>query len=173
MNEFQKRIKAATEKYITKETNPKQAAPSRRNKAPEKEVEKACLEWMRSQGFCISVVEAKATWSPSRQGYTSSSVKAGFSDSVGNDAFGFAVYVEFKAPGKLSTLRANQREFLTARIESGAFAVVVDSAESLRELYTHWQSLRARNKIGAAKQLLRSALPKERRRRSSSDPFDF
>lgn len=110
----------------------------RTNQKPEKDVQDKCLEWMRSSGWEVEIIEAKATFDPKLGIWRNQAVKAGYVDCTGNDSTGHAVAVEFKAPGKLKTLRDKQREFLVRKIESGCFGVVVDSAALLEKLYHQW-----------------------------------
>ena len=107
---------------------------------PEKITEVEVLAMCSQLGFDVSVIESKATYSKNLERYTKSkSAPVGISDIVGNDDRGMAVYVELKAKGKLSTLRPAQKIFLLRKIQSGCFAVVVDSADLLFDLYSQWR----------------------------------
>jgi hypothetical protein len=107
---------------------------------PEKITEVEVLAMCNRLGFDVSVIESKATYSKNLERYTKSkSAPVGISDIVGNDDRGMAVYVELKAKGKLSTLRPAQKIFLLRKIQSGCFAVVVDSADLLFDLYSQWR----------------------------------
>lgn len=129
---------------------------------PEKDVEKFCLEWARNQGWNVNIYEAKSTWNESLGRYINQSIIPGHPDMAGNTDFGLAAYVELKAPGKRSTIRLAQWEFLVAKIETGCFAVCVDSAQAL-EIY--WNGFKAANN---KKQFLLNVLPKK----PKEDPKD-
>lgn len=115
-----------------------------KNKRPEKSTEKQCMDWFHEHGFSMHVVEAKAVYSQSAGRYLSGQVAAGFSDAAGCAPDGIGCFVEFKAKGRLSTLRPQQREFLKAKILRGCFSCVVDSCEKLSELYSRWKKEKRR-----------------------------
>lgn len=106
---------------------------------PEKEVEKACLAWMRAQGWSVEIYEAKAVFNPQAQRWVSSAMKAGTVDCQGLMRDGTFVAVEFKAPGRLSTFNLEknhrQKDYLVEKIRMNAFGVCVDSARRLAELF--------------------------------------
>lgn len=135
--------------------------PTRHNKKPEKEVERDCLAWMRSLGWSVEVYESKATYNPRSGRYISQSMKQGTLDTMGVTNFGIAVAVEYKAPGKLSTLRDAQREFLIKRINQYAFACVVDSVSLLQEHHKQWEFLRSHGNMDASRDYLLSVVPKK------------
>lgn len=114
---------------------------SKRNKAPEKQLEKQVLEWLREVGCDVNVVEAKATFNPKIGMYLNSMTTPGMADIVGNDSEGFAIYVELKAKGKLSTLRDNQYEFLKRKILTFSFGVCIDSLDLLKDYYKNWKAM--------------------------------
>lgn len=111
---------------------------TKRNSSPEKEVEKEVMHWLRTHGFSCHVVESKAVYSPSAGGYKSGQTIPGFSDVVGCDPNGMAVFIELKAKGRNSTLKEHQYLFLKNKIEHGAFAVCVDSVMLLERVYQNW-----------------------------------
>lgn len=141
---------------------------------PEKEVEKACLEWMRTQGWSVNIFEAKATFDPRRQRYISQSMKAGTCDCMGNTSEGVSVAVEFKAPGAISSFnspkRIKQKQFIINKILTNCFACVVDSVEKLETIYKQWQFLRADGE--AARSYLLKALPKVSEKNVQDTLFD-
>lgn len=152
----------AMNKFLTKEANEiKKLSPvdesgalkvrKKRNASPEKDVEKACLIYMRKLSWDVQIYESKATWDTQSHQWKNQSMKAGNADCQGVMPDGIAVAVEFKAPGKLSTFNLDknyrQKEFIIKRINQNAFACVVDSADLLHEIYIHWQNMRV---IGAA-----------------------
>lgn len=110
----------------------KEQGPQRKNEAPEKEVEKQVLEYLRDQGWFLNVVESKATFNPKLQRYISGQAKSGFPDVIGCTPMGKVVALELKAQGRRSTLRDEQREFLLEVISRGGFAAVVDSVDRLK-----------------------------------------
>jgi len=137
MGNYKDRVRAAMARHHERQLKA-EGEPKRKNKAPEKEVERECLEWMRRQGWSVNVFEAKATWDK-RGFYRGQAMKEGTPDCIGCDSFGTFVAVEFKAPGRLSTLRPLQRKYLVEKIERGAFAAVVDSASRLQDCYELWR----------------------------------
>lgn len=154
----------ALNKYCTKYFGEERPKPrDKKNKKPEKIVEKACLEYMRAVGWSVQIFEAKATWSPQQNCYVSQGMKAGTCDCMGSTDEGIAVAVEFKAPGRLSTFNREdnylQKNFILEKINSNAFACVVDSADHLREIVVKWKLFR-KDGLEAARNYLLSALPK-------------
>lgn len=158
-DDYKKRIKEAIHKFQAKIDRPKQSRGHYGK--PEKEVEKVCMALMRSWGWSVDVFEAKATYNPKAGTWLQQSMKAGTCDCMGNTADGIAVAVEFKAPGKLNTLREKQRLFLEAKISSGAFSCVVDSALRLTELYEKWTVFRLKD-LEHSKKFLMLQLPKRK-----------
>ena len=119
-----------------------------KNQRPEKWVEHECLLWMRSQGWDVNIFDSKATYSKALKMYVKNRyMPTGVSDCCGNMKNGIAVYVEFKAPGRLAGFwnkdNIDQQSFLLAKINSNAFAVVVDSAERLSQIYNDYVKVRA------------------------------
>lgn len=145
--------------------------PSRKNNAPEKEVEKECLALMRSWGWSVEIYESKATYDPKRDIYRQQAMKSGTADCMGSTDEGISAIVEFKAPKKLTTLSDIQREFLVEKIGSNCFAIVTDSAERLQKIYRHWQFLRRSGNFHALKEYLLSELPKKRERPEDRELF--
>lgn len=134
-DEHKKRVEAALNKYFTKQL-PK---PIKHNKKPEAEFVLILLNHLKDIGFSIDVVEAKGVYSEDAQRYIHGKTRPGFSDFVGNDPSGHSVYIEVKAPGKRSTLRPEQREFLIEKISTNAFAIVCDSVEYFTSTYANWR----------------------------------
>jgi len=147
----------------------KDAGPQRKNKKPEKQVEKDCLKWMRENGFDVDIIEA----SGERNEFGAIAVKSGYSDCSGNDSFGRAVYVEFKAPGRavFSSVRPGQIKFLKRKIETNCFAVVVDSAKVLENYYRAWINVGMTRGRDGAREYLKDIFPKERVNQDDSDLF--
>jgi hypothetical protein len=147
----------------------------RTHSKPEKVVEKECLLWMRAKGWSVEIYEAKATFDPHTGRYRQQAMKAGTVDCHGNTDQGASVYVEFKAPGKLSTFAQErnyrQQQFLRKKIETNVFAVVVDSPERLERLYNGWEFFRRRGDNAKARQFLIAMVPTRVRKVSSGMPF--
>ena len=135
--------------------------PSRRNAHPEKDVEKACVQLMRSWNWVVQIIESKACYNPSVGRWIGQSAKQGTSDCLGVTSTGVAVAIEFKADGKLSTLRENQREFLIERINQYSFAVVVDSPGLLEEYRNRWEFLRKTGNLDTSRDYLLACVPKK------------
>lgn len=170
-DDLKKRVQSAVETYINRET-PIEPKPTRHNNAPEKEVQDEVLKWLRDNGFSINVVESKAIYNRKSERYISQSVAPGFVDLVGNDKIGLGVFIELKAKGRRSTLRDNQRAFLQEKINTGCFAVVVDSVELLEKQYEHFVLLRYRQQIQQAKEFLLLALPVQKIKEDNEPLFD-
>lgn len=126
------------------------------------------MRWLRASGFDVTVIEAKATFNQKRSRFIAQSVAPGTCDIVGNDSAGRAVFIELKAPGRRSTLREQQRDFLQRKIKTGCFAVVVDSVEMLKEFYSVWTSHDASLRF----HYLESVLPKKSEPKKDSPKSD-
>lgn len=112
-----------------------------KNKKPEKLVEHDVLKTSRYLSMSLDVVESKATFNKYANRYIKGNAIKGFSDIVGCDENGIAIFIELKAKGKLKTLKPHQRSFLYNKICSNAFAVVVDSGDLLIEYYEKWKTI--------------------------------
>jgi hypothetical protein len=112
-----------------------------RNKSPERDLSKLIMSWLKVNEFDCTIVESKAVYNQKAKRYLKSQAVPGFPDIVGNDSRGTAVYIELKAPGRLSTIKDRQREFLLRKIKSNCFAVCVDGVGRLEKTYEHWKSL--------------------------------
>ena len=132
----------------------------RKNMAPEKAVQNACLAWMRENEWVVEIYESKAT--QVNGVWRNQAMKAGHADCAGVMPDGIACAVEFKAPGKLSSFNRGgnerQKDFIIKRIHSGSFACVVDSVERLLLIYDKWSEVKAVNPQ-EAKHYLLSQLP--------------
>lgn len=102
------------------------------------------MAWMQSKGWSMQIYESKAKFINGR--WAQSGLAFGTSDAQGNTDLGHAAYVEFKAPGRLSSYNAEknfrQRAYIEGKILTNAFAVVVDSAWRLSEIYEAWVEVR-------------------------------
>lgn len=148
------RTKQSIIKYLQRQDK-KTLAPKRKNKKPEKQVEKDVLNWCRSKGWSVSVVESKAVFSKSAGRFLSGQAKAGFADVVGVHPSGLFVAIELKAPGRLNTLREAQYKYLSDIISKNGFAVVVDSSELLNKYNDEFSKLDGEKR----KEYLMSILP--------------
>jgi len=147
---------AAMEKHHKRQLNEPRQSRGKRNKAPERDLtQKPCMKWMRDHKMDVELIEASGGVNQ----FGGIAVKNGYSDCSGCDRFGYAVYVEFKAPGKIKTLRPQQRDFLEKKIRSNAFAIVTDSIERLDELYNAWVVRRQCYDFKRAQELLLDAMP--------------
>ena len=172
MDDHKKGVQRALNKYLERQ-EPKVAGPKRHYEKPEKEVEKACLKWMRDRGWNVQIFEAKATFSEAAGRYISQAMKAGSADCMGHLPDGVGAIVEFKAPGRLSSYAAEknyrQQQFINDKIDAGCFACVVDSVERLSTIYNEWVFRRgAKNSLIDSKTYLKSQLPK----RSGRSKYD-
>lgn len=157
-SDFKKSIKEATEKYIKKNTETKN---KRHNEKPELETQNSCIEYLKSINCDGDVFEAKATFSQEKQRFVSAAMKSGIVDWGGNFPNGLAIWIEFKAKGKLKTIRENQRNFLIRKISTNCFAVCVDSLECLKK---HIEEFK---KSDNRKKYLLSVLPEPYKSKSS------
>jgi hypothetical protein len=129
--------------------------PKRKNAKPEFELKKAVMKWLGENGFSCHTIESKATYSFSASRYLSGQSEPGMSDIVGCTPDGIGAFIELKAPGRRSTLKEHQREFLVSKIKLGAFAVCVDSVKALEEVWTEFQHRRRMEPMLARTILLR------------------
>lgn len=127
----------------------------KKNKKPEKDVEKACMAWFEAKGFSMHIIESKAVYNPKLGRYLKGQTVSGMSDSIGCTPDGIGCFVEFKAKGKKFTLKEHQRNFLTEKINRGCFAAVVDDVRDLEATYQHWAFLDQADK----KRYLTSIMP--------------
>lgn len=116
------------------------------------------MDWLRANEFSVNVVESKAVYNQSAGRYIRGQTDQGFSDAVGCHNTGLGVFIEFKAPGRLSTLRPAQKAFLREKIDFGAFVAVVDSAERLSEIWESFKKERQANGPASAKTYLLSLI---------------
>lgn len=167
-NSFKDRITKSMEKVAERDMREidRMQGRGKKNKKPEKLVEKACLDWMRSLSWDVNIYEAKAVYNPDGT-YRSNRMIAGVSDCMGLTPDGIPVYVEFKAKDKRSTFNLSknnrQRDFLVNKIKYCAFAVVVDSVEKLNEYWIGYKEVCVQSGKLHARDYLMSVLPKIRK----------
>lgn len=159
-DDYKARIKKATEKFLTK-NDPNRI--KRKNKSPELDLEREAIRYFNSMGWDLDSIESKNQYDPRSGKYLASPNESGIVDCVGNDNYGNAVYIEWKAPGKISTLREKQRMFLIRKINTNCFAVVADSIKFVEEHYNAWLS------HSRPRDFLFSLLPKEKRNERDFD----
>lgn len=162
---LKQRVKAALDRHFERTQKPK-APRLKKNAKPEAVVETQLLAYMRGLGWSMDKVEAKAVFSKKANRYLRGPAAPGFSDLVGNMPDGRAVFVEVKAPGRRSSLREEQRVFLSEKIGTNAFAVVVDSVARLEELLAGFK------RSSSPKAYLLNALP-IKQAPSKDDEFGF
>jgi hypothetical protein len=152
---FRDRVRGALEKHHAKQIKTRRTKP---NGKPEKAVEKSCLDWLRAHGFSVNVVESKAVFNAQAGRYIRGQADQGFADCVGCFNNGLAVFIEFKAPGRLATLRPAQKAFLREKIDCGAFAVVADGVDRLKEAWATFTDIRRTEGVAQSKDYLRSLI---------------
>lgn len=136
--------------------------PRRKRGKPEFELTvKPCMSWLKDTGFSMNRVEARAVFDPHAGRYLRGQTDAGFADAVGVCPCGTAAMVEFKAPGKRSSLKPHQRAWLVSKINHGAFAVCVDSVRCLADVWTGFKMEKLKG-ANLAKQYLIAHLPPEK-----------
>ncbi len=135
--------KKAIENYYKKLDAEIEPTPKRKNKNPEKLVERDVLLWCKKNDISVDVIEAKAKFNTTTGAYTGRAASHGLSDLIGNNIQGMAVFIELKALGRRvgSALHERQRKFLTNKIQTNCFAVVTDAVDHLEKVYRHWLSL--------------------------------
>lgn len=169
-DEQRRRISGAIDKYI-KKNEPKTSFDTRKNGAPEKDLEQVVMPWLKTNGFSVNVIESKATYDLKAGRYIGQSVKQGFVDIAGNYKTGLGVFIELKAPGKRSTLRPAQREFLLDKIETGCFAVCIDSLMLLKNQFERFMLHQKHGQYQLAKDFLKAALPADRKVQDDGKPL--
>lgn len=112
--------------------------PRKKNKTPEKDVEKQVIIWLKAQGFFYNVIEAKAVYNQKSGGYRKGQVAPGYPDISGCTPNGMACFIELKAPKLRHTVSYEQHTFLKKVIGYGCFAVVCDSVDNLMIQYQAW-----------------------------------
>jgi hypothetical protein len=152
---FKKRIEQSILKFNSNLVSVK-SDRRQKNQKPEKEVQKKIIPLLKTLGIFANVVESKAVFSASSGRYISGQASAGFPDIVGINPAGFFVAVELKAPGKRSSLKSHQREFLLQVIALNGFACCTDSPENFLQTYNSWLNSPSEMR----KDLLISSLPK-------------
>jgi hypothetical protein len=163
------RIKNALLKYSAKQLETRKIN-KRKNNKPEQETVKDCMKWLKENGFSMSVVESKAVFSVASGGYFKGKAEPGFPDCVGCTPEGIGAFIEFKAKGRMSTLRLAQKVFLKEKILKGAFACVADCPEIIEQNYTKWNNVRKQDLDGSIAYLM-SCLPTKKNDNDDDTPL--
>lgn len=127
---------------------------------PEKKVEQEIMAWCFLKRWSVSVFDSKAILDKTRGVVRNPGLSVGCPDIVGVSDIGIGVFLELKRKNGENICRLSQHQFLTQKIESNSFGVVVSSSEKLEELYLEWLSLRQSSFDEARKYLLQQ-LPKK------------
>jgi len=176
MNEYKKRVEQAMQRHHQRQlpdNEPK--PPSRQNQKPEEKfVATPCRKWMKKKGWHVNPIEAKSVWSKAREKWVASHVRAGTPDCNATDAYGFACWVEFKAPGKLNSVHRNPKQviFIREQIKRNAFACVVDSVHQLEQIYDTWIDQKISGNHSKARDYLYSKIPPPPKFRDQGPLFD-
>ena len=167
--DYKKNVHRALQNYHSKQLNQGLTRePKRKNKKPEKEVEKEIMEWAQDNGIYLHVIEA-SSYDPRLGRKGLSKAESGFPDLVGNTNEGQSLYIELKAVDRRSTVSESQRLFLENKIDQSCFAVVVDSRQRLEQ---YWKGFFSHKEVEARKTYLRDCLPKKRASHKDVGLFD-
>lgn len=133
--------KAAIDRYYSKLLVEQSPKAKEKRLTPELDLQKEIHSWLLSSGFFAFRVESRAQFDQATGNTIYSQTTVGVSDEIAVHNTGLFCAVEIKAPGKRSTLRDSQRNFLHSVIASNGFAACVDSVEHLSSLWTSYNSL--------------------------------
>lgn len=161
MNNYQKRVQKAVlafEKRKAQEEARTQK-PKKKNKSPERDLQKIILAHLNTHRWVVYSIEAKAVYSKSAGRYLNSQTTPGLADVVGSTPNGESCFLELKAPGRRSKLEDHQRAHLIKAIKSNAFAGCFDSLENILQTYSQWSDLKSLHSLEAAKTFLLNHLP--------------
>lgn len=145
MDDAKKRIEAAIHKWSKKQL-PKPER-KKKNDKPEARFVLELKKYLTELGWDVTIIEAKANYSEESGRYTHGAVASGYPDISGNLPNGLACYIETKAPGKRSTIRPAQHEFLTRKISTNCFAICCDSIEYFEKVFSEWQTSQSRKAL--------------------------
>lgn len=124
---------------------------------PEKFVETQILAWAFQNRWDLEVFDSRAIAYQGKK-RRNPGVPVGMSDLAGHSDIGLAVYIELKKAKGENLCRLSQHQFLSRKIQSGAFGIVTSSPEHLFEVYSKWLSLRGTKE---AEQYLLRELPRK------------
>lgn len=161
--EYKSRAHRALDRYLKRDASANRPRPPKKtrikNKRPEKDlVQMPCMIWMKQMGFSVETYESKAVWDMHAQSYVTKGMKSGTPDCMGCTNQGYAVYIEFKAPGRRKTVKPHQRHFLVSKAQCGAFSCVIDDLEYLKAVWSKWISFRSEGHLNEATQFLLNLL---------------
>lgn len=154
----------ALKKYMQRQLDEmgRRGVQQRRNDNPEAQFEIELRKEFVSLGFSMHKVEARAVYNYEAGRYMQGQAVKGMPDYIGCVPGGVAAFVEAKAPGRRSTLKEHQREFLLDKIKRGCFVCCVDTVVLLRHTWAQWENLVTTNRPIAARAWLIESLPKQR-----------
>jgi hypothetical protein len=167
--DHKKRIQNAVEKWSQRQLP--MATYKKKNKKPEADFMLELKKYLNETlNYSVDIVESKGVFNEEAGRYMHGKTRPGFPDICGNTQDGQAVWIEVKAPGKRSTLRPDQREFLIEKIASNSLALVVDSIEYLNAALDGYRKANAKQAY-LLKQLPNEA-PRHIKARGSDLLFD-
>ncbi len=131
-------IKAIQDHYARNKPKPKRARVER-----EEVMVEAIQFWAKEKGISLKRYESKAIKQSvgGRTIWRNSGMQYGTPDLMGTGR-GYTVAIEVKAPGRRSTLRAMQREFLIDVIAQGGFGVVADDVDVLNNWWLEYLAMK-------------------------------
>lgn len=138
-NDYKSGVRKAMESYHTKLAK-KEAGPTRKNEKPEQEVRKQVLPHIRAKGWFVFVADSTAIYSQNAGRFLGSQIQVGCADVLGLTDSGQFLALELKAPGRLSSLRPAQLEFLVNVISRGGLGLVADSVARLEMILQTYKS---------------------------------
>ena len=110
---------------------------TKKNKTPEKDLEKEVRAWAARNDVDLHVVESKNMYSAKSGRYTQRATSESMPDLCGNYG-AISVWIELKAPGRRNTLKEHQKSFLERKIGMGCFACCIDSVKMLEKILFEW-----------------------------------
>lgn len=166
--DFRDGVKQAIANFYKRNETSSQPTDRRSNQKPEAQLRSDILLELKKKGFLILYVESQAVFSQSAGRFVQSHLASGTSDLIGIDHEGHFLALELKAPGRISTLKDHQRDFLHSVIDRNGFACCIDSIDSFFSLYNSWLKLSSKTE---RIELLKNALPKKRQSKQDSEPL--
>lgn len=148
--DYKKRVKLAVDNWSIKQLKKDSPSllPKKKNKTPEADFLKKLKKHIEeNHGWSLDVIDSKGQFSEDAQRYVYGKTRSGYSDMSGNMLNGLASYLEVKAPGKRSTLREDQMNFLIEKINSNCFAIVTDSIEHFEMILEKFKKAENRKAI--------------------------
>lgn len=137
-DDYKKRVENAIYSYYERQ-QPKKVTPRKKNEKPEAEFMLLFKKYLEGLGWSVDIIESKGVFNEEAGRYMHGKTRPGYPDISGNMCNGLAIYIETKAPGRRSTVRPDQREFLINKIASNCFAIVCDSINYFDRVFAEWQ----------------------------------